>query len=247
QFLASLVPFDESLLPRSRTQVTTLSLDVNTGLSHDFRQGKRAGLGIFNLSMQSSMSRSFEAFGADYKFNKLRAIVSADILFGLSSPKDVFVRYNRVMSTSTHGTPLFELARLGGPLTVRGLEEGEIIGRKLSADQFEFGVNALVLWHLFTRKRVATMLQRDCLDESTSSLPFDVSNAYLKVFYDLGRVHDPDSFLEPVSETARGYGLALEMRQLGGKNINLSIGYAYSPDSALHRSGTIYTGVSYTF
>ena len=247
QFLSSLVSFDESLLPSSRTQVTTLSLDVNAGISHDFRQGKRAGLGLFNLSMQSAMSRSFEAFGADYKFNKLRALVSADILFGSSSAKDFFVRYNRVMSTSTHGTPLFELARLGGPLTVRGLEEGEIIGRKLSADQFEFGVNALVLWHLFTRKQVATTLQRDCLDESTSSLPFDVSNAYLKVFYDLGRVHDPDSFSDPLSRTAKGYGLALELRQLGSKNINLSIGYAYSPDSVLHKSGTIYTGVSYTF
>jgi hypothetical protein len=247
QFLSTLVSFDTSLLPRSRTQVTSLSLDVNAGVSHDFRHGQRAGLGIFNLSMQSAMARSFEAFGADYKFNKLRALISADMTFGVSSAKDFFVRYNRVMSTSTHGTPLFELARLGGPLTVRGLEEGEIIGRKLSADQFEFGVNALVLWHFVSRKPVASMLLRDCLDDSTPSLPIDLSNAYLKVFYDLGRVHDPDSFLDPVSKSTRGYGLAFELRQLGGKNINLSIGYAYSPDSALHKSGTIYTGVSYTF
>jgi hypothetical protein len=127
------------------------------------------------------------------------------------------------------------------------LEEGEFIGRKLSADQFELGINTLLLWHVFTRKPVQETLQRDCLDESTSSLPIDFSNAYLKVFYDLGRVHDQDSFMNPISETAKGYGLALELRQLGGKNVNLSIGYAYSPDSTLHKSGTIYTGVSYTF
>jgi len=151
------------------------------------------------------------------------------------------------MSTSTPGTPLFELGRLGGPLTVRGLEEGEFIGRKLSADQFELGINALVLWHVVTRKPVEEMLLRDCLDESTSGLPFDVSNAYLKVFYDLGRVHDQDSFVNPIARTARGYGIALELRQMAGKNVNLSIGYAYSPDSALHKSGTVYTGVSYTF
>ena len=247
EFLSSLIELDKSLLPRSRTQVTTLSLDVNAGLRHDFRDGKRAGLGVFNLSMQSGMARSFEAFGADYRFNKLRALVSADLSFGTLSSKDFFVRYNRNMSTSTPGTPLFELGRLGGPLTVRGLEEGEFIGRKLSADQFELGINALVLWHVVTRKPVEEMLLRDCLDESTSGLPFDVSNAYLKVFYDLGRVHDQDSFVNPIARTARGYGIALELRQMAGKNVNLSIGYAYSPDSALHKSGTVYTGVSYTF
>ncbi|HSE21246.1 MAG TPA: hypothetical protein VLB68_06290, partial [Pyrinomonadaceae bacterium] len=247
QLLTSLIQLNQSLLPRSRTQVTTLALDLNAGLSHDFRQGKKAGLGVFNLSLQTGMARSFEAFGADYRFNKLRALVSADLTFGTLSSKDFFVRYNRNMSTSTPGTPVFELARLGGPLTVRGLEEGEFIGRKLSADQFELGINGLLLWHLFTRKPVQEMLQRDCLAESMSSLPIDVSNAYLKVFYDLGRVHDQDSFMNPISQTARGYGLALELRQLGGKNVNLSIGYAYSPDSTLHKSGTIYSGVSYTF
>jgi len=177
EFLSSLIQFDKSLLPSSRTQVTTLSLDLNAGLAHDFRQGKKAGLGVFNVSLQSGIARSFEAFGADYKFNKLRALVSADLSFGSLSTKDFFLRYNRNMSTSTRGTPLFELARLGGPLTVRGLEEGESIGRKLSADQFEFGINALVLWHVFTRKPVKEMLLSDCLDESPQGLPFDVSNA----------------------------------------------------------------------
>jgi hypothetical protein len=122
----------------------------------------------------------------------------------------------------------------------------------LSADQFEVGINAMVLWNLITRKPVAEMLSKgNCLDsdDPSAKLPFDIRNAYLKFFYDQGRIHDSDSFAVPgnSNRTARGYGAAVEIRDVGGKNINLSFGYAFSPESALHKSGAIYSGVSYSF
>ena len=206
-------------------------------------------MGKLNVSFNGRLQRGFRLFGADYKYNKASASVTFEAFFGSSSPRDYFFRYTRVMSTATHGTPVFELFRLGGPGSVRGIEEGEFIGRKMSADQFEVGINVLLLWQWIARNNAAKDLQRDeCEGEVESALPVDLSKTYLKVFYDLGRINDQDSFSTgPVRLSARGYGLAFELRQLGGQDINLTIGYAYSPESRLHRSGTVYTGVSYSF
>ena len=249
--LLAVTQIDPSLLTNSRTQVTTLSLDFTGGISRDFRRSNKAGAGILNLTAGGRLQRAFHLFGADYDYNKANVTFSIEFLSGFKSWRDILLRYNRVMGTSTHGTPIFELQRLGGPATVRGLEEGEVIGRKLSADQFEFGLNALLVWQLISRRSVAErLLKTDCAsEESSSQLPFDVRNAYLKFFYDRGRVHDGDSFLAPgiFSRSAEGYGAAIELRRLGGQNVNLSLGYAYSPQSSLHKHGTIYTGISYSF
>jgi hypothetical protein len=246
--LLTITKLDPSLLPRARTQTTTLALDFSSSVTHDFRKLNQSGAGVLGFSVNGRLQRGFHFFGADYDFNKINVTLGAEFLFGFRSWRDLLLRYNRVMGTSTHGTPIFELQRLGGPLTVRGLEEGEVIGRKLSADQFEFGLNALLVWGLISRRSVAErLLSTDC--SNGSQAPFDIRNAYLKFFYDRGRVHDSDSFLAPgnFSRTAEGYGAAIELRRLGNQNVNLSLGYAYSPQSALHKHGTIYTGVSYSF
>jgi outer membrane protein assembly factor BamA len=250
--LLTITQIDRSLLPTARTQTSTFSLDTIAGISHDFRTSGQAGAGMLSLTLNGRLQRGFRFFGADYNFNKVNVTVGAEFLFGFKSWRDLLLRYNRVMGTSTHGTPIFELQRLGGSRTVRGFEEGEAIGRKLSADQFEAGINALLLWNLITHKPVAdTLLKTDCTDseDPSSRPPFDIRNAYLKFFYDRGRIHDADSFLAPgnTERTAQGYGVAIELRQVGGQNINLSLGYAHSPESSLHKKGTIYTGVSYSF
>jgi Omp85 superfamily domain len=249
--LLTITHLDKSLLPQARTQTTTLSLDGNLGVSHDFRQPGRAGLGKFDVTLNGRLQRGFRLFGADYKYNKTFATLSTELLFGFVSAKDFLLRHNHTMGMGTRGTPVFELFRLGGPQSVRGLEEGEIIGRRMSADQVELGVNLMLLRHWITKKPVAEAFLKDnCPDdaESESTLPFDINNTYIKVFYDRGRIHDRDSFVIPgaLSRTAQGYGVALELRKLQGKNINLSIGYAHSPESRLHKSGAFYIGVSYT-
>ena len=250
--LLTITGINKSLLPAARTQTSTLSVDLVAGIRRDFRKPGRSGPGVLTLSLNGRLQRGFRFFGADYEYNKVNATITTEFLFGFKSRRDILLRYNRVMGTSTHGTPIFELQRLGGPLTVRGLEEGEVVGRKLSADQFEIGINAMLLWNLITRKPVSEILSKgNCLDsdDPSAKLPFDIRNAYLKFFYDQGRIHDSDSFAVPgnSNRTARGYGAAIEIRDVGGKNINLSLGYAFSPESALHKSGAIYSGVSYSF
>jgi hypothetical protein len=249
--LLTITKLDPNLLPKARTQSTTLTLDGDAGISHDFGELKTGGLGMFNVYLKGRLQRGEQWFGADYRFNKLSATFTTELFFGYMSPKDFFLRYNHVMGTSTHGTPVFELFRLGGPQSVRGLQEGEIIGRKLTADQVELGLNTMVLWHLLTGKSVTAALHRNNCDEDAapSALPFDIANTYIKGFYDRGHIDDQDSFVTPgpTNRVAQGYGIALEIRELGSKNIHLSFGYARSPDSALHKSGTLYTGVSYSF
>ena len=251
--LLTISRIDRALLPRARSQTTTVSLDTNLGFSHDFRQAERAGLGMFNVYLTTRLQRGVRFFGADHRYNKASVSLTGEVFFGFISSKDFFLRYHRVMNTGTRGTPIFELFRLGGAQTVRGIEEGEFIGRKLSAGQVEFGIHSLLLWQLVTRKPVAAKLRKDSCpggsDGTQSKLPFDITKVYLEFFYDRGRINDRDSFTLPggFNRVAQGYGIGFELRELGGKNINLSIGYARSPESRLHKSGTIYTGVSYAF
>ncbi len=80
----------------------------------------------------------------------------------------------------------------------------------------------------------------------------DLANTYLKVFYDRGRVFDTKSLGEILNPAhgVKGYGIAAEMRGIAfimNKRANLTIGYARSPDSVLHRRGVVVTGLSLDF
>ncbi|MFZ4795488.1 MAG: hypothetical protein ACOYLN_15285, partial [Blastocatellia bacterium] len=74
----------------------------------------------------------------------------------------------------------------------------------------------------------------------------DLSNIYLKGFIDRARVTGIAT-----GQRALGYGTALELRDLPagsvGRRLNLSIGYGFSPQSRLHRSGTLITSVALSF
>jgi hypothetical protein len=76
----------------------------------------------------------------------------------------------------------------------------------------------------------------------------DLSNTYLKAFYDWGRVTDKTSLADlfKIAPGVQGIGIGIELRGLnvGGKRASLTIGYAYSHDSLLHKSGVLVTGLS---
>lgn len=271
--LITITGLDKSQLPSARTQVTNLALAARVGMTRDFWRPNRAGLGLIALSLDTRVQRGVGLFGADYEYSKAWLSAHGEVFFGRLTAQDFFLRYTRGAGRCTSKTPVFELFRLGGPQSVRGIEEGELIGRRLTFGQAEFGISALSLWQFIRGNREAKSQPRAGAGNASSDNSGDVdeppadgvdfSNVYLKTLFDHARISDPTSFNPAprgappnpapflLDRRANGYGFAVELRNLpaggGGQGLNLSIGYAHSPQSRLHRSGTIFTAVTFNF
>jgi hypothetical protein len=268
--LLTITGLDRRLLPATRTQITNLALSITTGVTHDFRRPGRAGLGLIALLFSARLQRGISLFGADYKYGKALLSARSEVFFGRLTPRDFFLRYTHGLGRGTSRTPVFELFRLGGPQNLRGIEEGELIGRRLSFGQAEFGVSAGSLWQFLHGRRAAQSSPQagasnassnnsgSSGEEKSAGSGVDFSNVYLKTFFDHARITDPTSFVSIPSgapsmldRRANGYGFAVELRGLpagdGGQQLNLSIGYGRSPQSRLHNSGTMFTAVTFNF
>lgn len=248
--LLAITGVSRQLLPRERTQATTLSLGVNALLRHDFRAPQAAGLGVLVLGFDAASHKGVSLFGADYEYWKSRMVFSFDLTFGPSSFRDMFVAYRHGHERGSEGTPIFELPLLGGASSVRGLEEGELIGRRVSFDQFDLGFNVASIYYAVAGK--GRLTDPSLCPESAPAAPFDFKNLYVKGFFDHGRLSDsPVAAGGAALRRANGYGLALELRDVladaSGRRVNLAIGYGRSPHSRLHRSGMIVTGVTFEF
>lgn len=254
--LLTITGIDPSLLPAARTQNTKFSFGVNGFYSRDFRRPSKAGLGLFSSSVKSVFDKGTRAFGADYSYSKISTLVQTELQFGWQTSTDVFISYKQGINAGSRGTPVFELPRLGGPDNLRGIEEGERIGRNLYFGQFDVGFNSLTLLNMLQGKNKVRGNEDFGLDETSESAPGlkdYLSKIYLKVFYDFGRIKDDTSYTTNPNfrRTAKGYGIAVELRRLvrdqKGNNINFSFGYARSPESILHRRGLFFAGVGYEF
>lgn len=263
--LLTITGLDRILLPAARTQITNLALSITAGVTRDFRRSGRAGLGLIALSLNTRLQRGMNVFGGDYDYGKAWLSARGEVFFGRLTAQDFFLRYTQGIGRGSDRTPVFELFRLGGPQNLRGVEEGELIGRRLSFGQAEFGVSALSLWHFIRGRRAAqsqpqadNAASNNSGEERQTGGGFDFSNVYLKTFFDHARITDPTSFSSApgaarsfLDRRANGAGFAFELRNLpagaGGQRLNLSIGYARSPQSRLHRSGTMFTAVTFNF
>lgn len=265
QRLLTLTGLNQQLLPKPNTQLAPLALNLTLAVTHDARELNQAGLGHLNFSLDSKLQRGLELFGADYRYHKIAVTARGELVFGALSPEDFFLRYTHGIGQSGTQTPVTELFRLGGSQNVRGMEEGEFIGRQLSYGQAEFGINAFALWHMLRQTAAPELNRTPCsnaagTDAARSPLPFDPASIYLKTFFDFARISDPTSFTNPalglnllprrLEQRANGYGIAVELRNLSkdiGAQVSFTFGYARSPRSRLHPSGTLFTGVSYSF
>lgn len=238
----SIDSFAAGSAPVSAGRVSSISLVIDQGLSYDLRKTAQSKLGEFDFFVTALAKRAFEFLGGDSSFEQYSINLGSQLFFGPRTPTDMFLRFNGETGVSSRATPAFELFRLGGPNNVRGLEEGEFIGRNLNFERAEIGFKSTYLIGLFRAKRDAA---------GNAAQPvvggIDLSNTYLKAFYDWGSVGDRRS-ANPFEITSgvQGLGFAVELRGLnvGGKRASLSIGYAYSHDSLLHRSGVLVTSFS---
>ncbi len=184
------------------------------------------GVGAVALDAAAVIRRATRQLAGDFDFSRTEVSVTGEIVLGWQTRSDVFLRQRTIAAGASAGTPLFQLHRLGGPANVRGLEEGEYIGRRLRAQQYTAGLGLPMFWPALRG----------------TSAPPALANAYLTAFYDRGSTR-----LDAGGIAANGYGVGIEIRNLpaGSQRAHIAIGWARSPQSALHRRGVMTVGVHF--
>jgi hypothetical protein len=213
----------------------------------------RGGVGEVIILFTGNAALARPGLGGNFTFDRYQATAQAEVFWGITRTNDFLVRYSRGLGTSTSTTPLFELFRLGGSSNVRGIEEGEFVGRNIVFDQSEFGVNAQSLWQWITRKpKTASAAGPSAAPQLNTLLSgLGITSIFLNGFYDRGRVIDTTSLgnLLDLRHSMHGAGFDVELRGLRVKNkrANLSLGYARSPESILHTKGVFISSLSIDF
>jgi hypothetical protein len=228
--------------------------------TYDLRNAaSRGGLGEVDFLFTAMGQKGFTGLGGDFSYRQYELTSGAQVFFGFSAPMDLFLRYQRGAGATSNGAPLFKIFRLGGPQNVRGLEEGEFVGNSYAYDRTEFGVALLPLVRtvgkLFPhgKKSDAANPTEDVAPAPPPSFGgIDLRNTYVKTFYDRGRVFESKSLGEILNPAhgVKGWGIGAELRGIAfikNKRANLTIGYARSKDSLLHRRGVMVTGLSLDF
>ncbi len=214
-------------------QLTAWDFGMEEKLWHDFAGGTKeasaGGISEVRLSLSGKMRRATRWLGGDFDFSRPLFSASGEAMFGWRTRRELLVRHTWGAGSASAGTPVFQLYRLGGSNNVRGLEEGEFVGRNLRFQQSTLGIALPVI---FTALRDA--------EGPLAAL----ANSYVTVFYDRGQVE-----IEHIRHFANGYGFAVEIRSLpaGNRYANVSIGWARSPQSFLHRRGVCTLGVNFDF
>jgi hypothetical protein len=242
----------------NRGWVTAFTPVVRQLVGYDFsRFGPnavpRGGVGEVIILFTGNAALARPGLGGNFTFDRYQATAQAEVFWGITRTNDFLVRYSRGLGTSTSTTPLFELFRLGGSSNVRGIEEGEFVGRNIVFDQSEFGVNAQSLWQWITRKpKTASAAGPSAAPQLNTLLSgLGITSIFLNGFYDRGRVIDITSLgnLLDLRHSMHGAGFDVELRGLRVKNkrANLSLGYARSPESILHTKGVFISSLSIDF
>ena len=251
---------DVDLLARSlalpgqnHSQLTAYSLSLSETLSQAPRWSRFTRVSYLETVFSGSLQSGIRALSGDYEYARLDAGLQTTLFFGgADRRRDLFLRYRQGFASGSGGTPIFRLPRIGGADTIRGIENGEFVGRNAAYRQFEIGVGFPYLGRVFARpsRQHPSASAPTNAPNAPPNAP-DFSNAYLKLFYDVGRILPGARLgdLIGVGSGLEGYGISVEFARLpvGRRVAGLSLGYAYSPDSQLHRSGVFFTGIALSY
>jgi hypothetical protein len=126
------------------------------------------------------------------------------------------------------------------------------VGRGLAWDQTAFGINGGSLWkwiHKRPSDETNALAAAPTAPVFTPALPF--SALYVEFLYDRGHLANTGSVGELIDLThsahSIGVGVELAEMKVGNKKANLTVGYAFSPQSALHHRGAMFTSVAFAF
>jgi hypothetical protein len=211
----------------------------------------RSGLAKAAVRFDGRVTRGLTALAGDFDFTQYAASLTGETYWGSHGREDFLIRYTRGVGGSSSTTPIFKLFRLGGQANIRGIEEGEFIGRQLGFDQSEAGVSLPLILSLFKSKnKEKEKPPSGETEEAAAPKPsplaaLGISSAFIKGFFDRGRVTNSSSFggMWNLADALKGYGVAVELQGLkvGNRRANLSIGYARSSQSVIHKKGLVST------
>jgi hypothetical protein len=223
------IPTQSSPASSGRYLGVTLSESVTVLASPVGPEHRGVGLARATVNVRGLYAPSW----LDFSFHRIEAAVEGETRFGASSSLDYLVRYRTGVVAAGGSVPLFEVPRLGGFDQVRGIEQGERIGRRLGYAQLTVGPTLEHLLTWFGRDR-----------SSASDHAFSPAHIYVTGFLDRG-VTSPGATLGELlwPHGATGYGTAVELQNLplGTKRGRLSVGYGRSPDSPRHTRGILVT------
>jgi len=177
--------------------VSAFSTDISGGMHFNFQgdaDKPKGGLGQTSASFHATARNAFRAVGGDFRFDQYSLDLNGRVPFGWTRSDQFLISYRRGFRTGSAGAPLFELFRLGGPNSVRGIEMGEFVGRSLSFDQSEFGYNlrepiAWIAKLLGAKKKTEAGKDTDPRAKQADPLAaLGISSALIKVFHDRGLV-----------------------------------------------------------
>jgi hypothetical protein len=226
----------------------TFSAVVGYDFTHSHPAATGGGLGQIFVSVTGNFLAARNAAGGDFSFNRYSLKSEAEVFFGITGTSDFLLRYGRGVSAISAGAPLFELPQAGGSDNIRGIEQGEYVGRGLGFDQSELAVNAVSAWKWIRHKPTA-IPARPASNTSLSSL--GITGIFVGGIYDRARIgagSAPSSLLD-LSHGFHGSGVEAEVRGLRAASRLVNIGFVYSlsPNSVLHRKGVFITSVSLDF
>jgi hypothetical protein len=229
-------PVEQTILPLVDGRLSAGNLSLRNLLSHDFTPASTVpgpGLGEVVVGVEGLIRHGTKRLGGDFLFTRREFSARGELALGWRTRSDLFLRYKRGVGSSTNGTPVFQLHRIGGPANLRGIEEGEYIGRFLAYEQSAIGIGLVTMWRT---------LGGSATDGGV------LAQAYLTAFYDRAALNDARAITN-LEHAAHGKGIGVELRNMpaGGRHVNLLIGYARSPQSVLHRRGVMIMDVNFGF
>jgi hypothetical protein len=220
---------------RSSGDLFQVSISPEYTYTHDFdSQGKTRGWNAFIVAATAEYIKGKNAT-ASLGFDRYLAGVTITATAGLQSTRQFLFRGQYQVGSLSAGGPVVRTFQLGGTQWVPGLQFGEDSGQSLGFAQGEAGIDIPSVLKLFGRN-----VPRD-------TPLFEVRSSYLKMVFSRALVSQRESVaaVAGLGSGAESFGPAVEIGRLK-QTFNLTAGYMYSPQSALHTHGTIFLTVTMT-
>jgi hypothetical protein len=248
---------------------TYLSLDGATAATAGLDEGDNTGLYLtlahqaeydlrnragthtwqsFLLTSRLDFDSGFEGIGDSDDFTKVLLQSEARAIFRSRGNIAGYAAAGLTGGWASSDTPTYMAFGAGGARFVRGLQQDEFIGREYFGGGVEAGLN--VGW-ILSRIEGKDSLNKKPVDQTKPSAKLTLQQVYLALFADYGNLSDRTSDGVPISGSRnfQGYGIQLQVMDAAVWNhgASLAIGYAWSPQSEINESGTIFTKAFFQF